>query len=398
MNLRALTLLATLGLSIAACGSSHATTTGSSSSGSTSGSGGAGSGGAPSTSSSTASGGNTSSSAGTGVVQPMELVHYLGRFDLMDPTAPASSWPGSAVAAHFTGTGLDVDLHDDGANFFAVSIDGATPTVLATDGSKDTYTLATGLSSGDHDVVLFRRTESFQGVVHFHAFNPQGGGMLVPSPAPFTRHLELIGDSITCGYGNEGMGPSCGFTPATENEWLAYGSVAARALQAEPHVIAYSGKGAYRDYGGSTDSQMPVLYELTFAGDLSVKWDFTTWKADVVVLNLGTNDFAKGDPGQAYVDAYAGMVKQIRGHYPDAFIVCAVGSMLGGGSLTQDPAYVKGVVAAANAAGDARVSFVDLGEQDGNANGLGCDYHPSVKTDQLMADKLTTAIKAAAGW
>ncbi len=194
------------------------------------------------------------------------------------------------------------------------------------------------------------------------------------------------------------MGPGCGFTPDTENEWLAYGSIAARALSAEPHVIACSGKGAYRDYGGNTEDQMPVLYERTFAEDGAVQWDFGSWKADVVVLNLGTNDFAKGDPGQAYVDAYAGMVKQIRGHYPDAYIVCAVGSMLGGGELTQDIKYVTGVVAAANTAGDKKVSFVDLGQQDGNANGLGCDYHPSLKTHKIMADTLTAAIKAVAGW
>jgi lysophospholipase L1-like esterase len=401
MNLRALTFLATVGCAVSACSSSD-TTTSTTTSGS-GGAGGAGSGGAAASTSSTSSdatsGGTTAtSSSGTGGSEPMELIHYLGRFDFSDAAAPASSWPGSAIAARFTGTGLDVDLHDDGNNFFAVSIDGATPTLLVTNSSKDTYPLATGLADGEHDVVLFRRTESFQGVVHFHALNPQGGGKVILSPAPFKRHIEYIGDSITCGYGNEGMGPGCGFTADTENEWLAYGSITARTLQAEPHVIAYSGKGAYRDYGGSTDNQMPVLYERTFAENPGVAWDFSTWKADVVVLNLGTNDFAKGDPGQAYIDAYGGMVKQIRGHYPEAYIVCAVGSMLGGGDLTQDIKYVKGVVAAANSAGDAKVSFVDLGQQDGNTNGLGCDYHPSLKTHQLMADKLTAAIKSVAGW
>ena len=398
MNLRALAFLTTIGCAVTACSSSDTTT----STTTTSGAGGAGSGGASSSASSmstsTSTSDATSTGSGTGGSEPMELIHYLGRFDFTDPAAPASSWPGSAVAARFTGTGLDVDLHDDGQNFFAVSIDGATPTLLATNSGKDTYPLATGLADGEHEVVLFRRTESFQGVVRFHAFNPQGGGKVIPSPVPFKRHIEYIGDSITCGYGNEGMGPSCGFTPDTENEWLAYGSVAARALQAEPHVIAYSGKGAYRDYGGSTNDQMPVLYARTFAESSALLWDFSSWKADVVVLNLGTNDFAKGDPGPAYVDAYSGLVKQIRGHYPDAYILCAVGSMLGGADLAKDVDYVKGVVAAANGAGDAKVSFVDLGQQDGNADGLGCDYHPSVKTDQLMADKLVAAIKATVGW
>ena len=396
MNLRALTLLATLGWAVAACSSSETTSSNATASGSGTGAGGAGgsgNGGDMMNPSST-----TSASSSTGGSEPMELVHFLGRFDRSKPEAPAFAWPGSAIATHFSGTGLDVSLHDDGTNFFAVSIDGAAPTVLATSGAKDTYTLAQGLADGEHDALLFRRTESFQGIVHFHGFTPAGGKGLIPTPAPFKRHLELIGDSITCGYGNEGAGPKCGFSADTENEWLAYGAITARALSAEPHVIAYSGKGAYRDYSGSTGEQMPALYERTFADDSSSTWDFSSWKADVVVLNLGTNDFASGDPGQPYVDAYAGMVKQIRGHYPDAYILCAVGSMLAGASLSTDVGYVKGVVSAANAGGDIRVSFVDLGVQEGNVDGFGCDYHPSVKTDQLMADKLTAAIKAIAGW
>ncbi len=328
----------------------------------------------------------------------MELVHFLGRFDKSKPEAPAFAWPGSAIATRFSGTGLDVSLHDDGTNFFAVSIDGAAPTVLATSGVQDTYTLAQGLADGEHDALLFRRTESFQGIVHFHGFTAAGGKALIPTPAPFKRRLELIGDSITCGYGNEGAGPNCGFSAETENAWLAYGSITARALSAEPRVIAYSGKGVYRDGGGVTADQMPALYERTFADDGSSTWDFAAWKADVVVLNLGTNDFGSGDPGQPYVDAYAGLVKQIRGHYPDAYILCAVGSMMIGPPLSTNVGYVKGVVSAANADGDARVSFVDLGVQDGDVDGFGCDYHPSAKTNQRMADQLTAAIKAVTGW
>jgi lysophospholipase L1-like esterase len=401
MNARALTLLATLGWAVAVCSSSDTTTSTTSSSASGTGgggAGGAGSGGEATTTSTSSAATSSGSSSSTGMAEPMEAIHFLGRFDMSDPQAPSSAWPGSAIATRFSGTGLDVDLHDDGKNFFAVSIDGKPPTVLATTKAKDTYTLASGLPDGEHDAVLFRRTESFQGVVHFHGFKAAGGKALIPTPAPFKRRIELIGDSITCGYGNEGAGPSCGFTPDTENEWMAYGAITARDLAAEPHVIAYSGKGAYRDYSGNVESQMPELYERVFAEDPAKKWDFSTWTADVVVVNLGTNDFAKGDPGQPYVDAYTGLVKQIRGHYPDAYIVCAVGSMLGGVNLAKDIGYVQGVVKAANDGGDAKVSFVDLGQQDANANGLGCDYHPSVKTDQVMATKLTAAIKTVTGW
>jgi hypothetical protein len=35
--------------------------------------------------------------------------------------------------------------------------------------------------------------------------------------------------------------------------------------------------------------------------------------------------------------------------------------------------------------------------QDGK-NGLGTDWHPSVKTHQIMADKLAAALQADLGW
>jgi hypothetical protein len=62
-----------------------------------------------------------------------------------------------------------------------------------------------------------------------------------------THALEFYGDSITCGYGNEGT-PPCDFTAGTENNWLSWGPMTARALNASVHVEAWSGKGVVR-YG-----------------------------------------------------------------------------------------------------------------------------------------------------
>ena len=82
-------------------------------------------------------------------------------------------------------------------------------------------------------------------MVDFKGFTVTNGA-LVPTPPPFTRKLEFIGDSITCGFGNEGPGPNCPFTADTENESLAYGTLTAQALNAEHHTIAWSGIGMVR--------------------------------------------------------------------------------------------------------------------------------------------------------
>ncbi len=229
-------------------------------------------------------------------------IHYLGRFDTRDPAGPRFAWPGSAIAATFRGTGIQVTLSDTGTNYFVVVVDGGAPTVLATSGDNKTYTLASNLTNAQHTVMLTKRTESNVGVVQLLGITPQGGA-LVTSPAPFTRRIEYVGDSITCGYGDLGNGPNCPFSPGTEDETIAYGALTAAQLNAQQTAIAYSGKGMYREYGGSTNNQMPVLFELTLADDPTSTWGFSTPPPDVVVINLGTNDFAQGDPGMAFQQA-----------------------------------------------------------------------------------------------
>src|ERR1043166_8322613 len=41
---------------------------------------------------------------------PVETVHFIGRFDTSDAAGPKFEWSASAVAARFTGTGIDVKL------------------------------------------------------------------------------------------------------------------------------------------------------------------------------------------------------------------------------------------------------------------------------------------------
>jgi lysophospholipase L1-like esterase len=356
-----------------------------------------GPGGSPGSGGSGAAGGDSNGSAsGGGGNEPPAEVHFIGRFDRSDGSGPRFAWPGSAIAARFEGTGISIDLADEGTNYFAVVIDGGAPSVIATQAGQTTYELAAGLGDGAHDVWIQKRTESFFGAVRFLGLTPAAGRALVPSPPPFDRRIEFVGDSITCGYGNADEAP-CRFSPATEDGYMSYGAIAARNLNAASVNICYSGIGVLRDYGGSTEDQMPRKFERIFADDPASAWDFST-NPDVVVINLGTNDFATGDPGQAYVEAMNGFVEQVRGHYPDAFIVLAVGSMLGGEQLSAATAYLGQVLDAQTSAGDAKVRFVDLGQQNPDVDGVGCDWHPSVATDQKMAQRLELAIRRLTGW
>jgi lysophospholipase L1-like esterase len=296
------------------------------------------------------------------------------------------AWPGTAIATRFTGTSIAIDLADSGDDYFEVTVDGVAQPPLHPGMGRATSMLATGLAAGDHDLVVAKRTESFVGVATFYSFP---GATLVATPRA-TRLVELIGDSITCGYGVLGVGPSCSFSAATEAETHAWGTFAGSALGAAHAAIAYSGIGMYRNNAGDTTDQIPVIYNRTLADDPQSVWDFS-YTPDVIVIDLGTNDFAQGDPGAPFVTAYTSFVQALQGHFATAKILLATSPMQSDPDRTTLHGYLDQVAAATS------TTVVDIPEQLA-ADGYGCDYHPSETTHQKMAAVLVPAIRAATGW
>jgi lysophospholipase L1-like esterase len=328
-------------------------------------------------------------------------VRFIARVDRSNPTSPRFAWSGSTILARFTGSSIGVRLGGP-ANYYDVRIDGVLQPPLATTSGKLDYPLATNLAAGaPHELSVYRRTEAnyggsgettFLGLI----FDPAGGALLSPSP-PTGRRMEIVGDSTTTGYGDEGTNSNCPFSLATENYDLTYGAVAARAVGAELITIAWSGKGMYRNYAGDTVDTMPILYGRTLPAQASSTWDYASWIPDVVVVNLGSNDFQQGDPGQAYVTTYTAFVHRLRGYYPNALIVCAVGPKLSGQQLIGARGYVMGIASAMNSAGDTRVDFIEL-PQALPADGYGCGGHANVATHKRMGDTLAAELKSKLGW
>lgn len=320
-------------------------------------------------------------------------VKLVGRFDTTDPASLRFAWPGSMIAARFKGTGISARIKDDGKNHFQVLVDGEPKTILKTDHTKEVYVLAEGLADGVHDVAIYKRTEAKVGEVAFLGFDAQG--TMLPPPPPGERRIELIGDSITAGYGNEGPGAVCTFNPAEENQYMTYGALASRALNAEHVTVAWSGK---------TIGEMTEYYERALPSRTESTWDFKAWIPQMVVMNIGTNNFATYDPGETrYVRIYSNLYDRVRKAYPDAFIVCLLGPMLtdvyppGKQNLTLARKYMKAAIAKIRASGETNFEYVELPEQK-HSDGLGCGFHPSVKTHKLMADRVVAVAKERLGW
>jgi lysophospholipase L1-like esterase len=300
-----------------------------------------------------------------------------------------------SIQARFKGTSVTADLDGGNENYFEVLVDGQEQPRVATTSGRKKVPIVSGLSDAAHDITIWRRTEADDyAPTQFFGLD-FGSGTLLPIAEP-PHKLEVIGDSITCGYGDEGQGPNCHFSFDTENDYLAYGSVAARELDADLYTECWSGKGMYRNNGGDMTDTIPVIYPRAIPTDTSSTWGFS-WVPDAVIIDLGTNDFSPGDPGQPFVNAYEAFVATLRTHYPNAYVFLIIGPMLSGDTLTTAQGYLDQVVQARKDAGDTRVQQILVDTQD-SANGLGCDYHPTVKTHDVMGKALAAAMKPVLGW
>jgi hypothetical protein len=334
-------------------------------------------------------------------------VRWFGRVDVSDPTAIKFAWSGTGFVGTFTGATVSAKLQTDGSGdiYFQPVVDGTPGTRFPVAGGPKTYDIATGLAAGSHEVALYRESEG-KGLPAsvFSGFVAGTPG----SPPPFSgRLIEVIGDSISAGFGNLGAeqhpngaqdpNGGCSFETKTQSAYLAYGHVAARAVKADASVLAGSGWGIYSDNGGNTQNVMPALFSNTVGEQKTPAWAFTA-KPQAVVINLGTNDASAGNLSpDKFKPAYSAFLATIRGKYPDALILCAVGSMLSGADRNNALMYLGELVTSRADQGDKKVKVLDLGTQDA-LKGTGCSWHPNVAEDARMAGLLAAELESSLGW
>jgi hypothetical protein len=163
-------------------------------------------------------------------------------------------------------------------------------------------------------------------------------------------------------------------------------------LHAEVSVVARSGWGIYRGYEGNTSTVMSALYANTLGSQPEPAYDFAR-QPDAVIINLGTNDSAKGDPGQPYEDGYVALLGTVRSKYPRAWLFLTIGPMTGEPMLGTMRAHIDNVVARVH---DPKIVRALLEPQ--NPATTGCDYHPDLDAHELVADALARVLKERLGW
>ncbi|MFD5872903.1 SGNH/GDSL hydrolase family protein [Streptomyces sp. NPDC060322] len=327
-----------------------------------------------------------------------EQVHIAGRVKDLGKTVQFS-WPGVYFEGRFRGTGLGVVL-DCAAADYDVQVDGATVATLVTPG--DTTHWINGLRDGEHTVRVVKRNDSSGDTSTFGGFVAAPGGAVLSKPAPRDRQIEFIGDSITVGYGNVSGTRDCDpeQVKRNTNTDLSHGALTARQLKADYQINGLSGLGMVRNVAGIVpDITYRTYYDRALLNvDDDVWQNPGAWRPQIVVVNLGSNDFTDLTPGEpwtpvslaaAYRTAYGEFLGTLRTRYGADTALVAVG-------FDRNAEHVRQVVEACNDGGDSGVHYWFL-DQSG-LDFLGCDGHTSAHDDRVIADRLALFLRSLAGW
>jgi lysophospholipase L1-like esterase len=317
-----------------------------------------------------------------------ELIHYHGRWNIQSTLATTVN-SGSYITAQFSGTSIsarfDISANDKtDLPTVAWRIDQASTWQVAEVAS--TLAMGTGLASGTHTITLIARgldenksrwTPPLVSGLVFLGLDVTGGALQV-TERPTQPKLEILGDSITEGVIVQGNSYQGHTAQCWRNDAVySYASQTGMTLGADYRQVGFGFQGLLR--GG--DGGVPAAND-------SFNWIYKDiprdeWQADMVVINQGTNDSSK--PAATFQTAYTSFVATIRKAYPNAKIV-AMRPFAGA-----QAAQIKAVVDASNAAGDARVYYLDttgwLGSSDTN-DGL----HPNLQGSTKAATALVAAI------
>ena len=328
------------------------------------------------------------------------LIEYTGRIDFSNPDAPKFSYSGVSICASFKGTGITAILDDEkGENYFTIIIDKTQISRIKATKGKQPYVLAKTLDNKVHQIEIFRNTEEMFGKTSFLGFDIDKDAVLVEISDKRTRMIEFIGNSITCGYGNEGA-PGETFGASTENHYMTYAALTSRSFAARHLAVCKSGIGIYRNYNGQATGSpdcMPNFYSRIFLYNENPKYTFRE-KPDLICIDLGTNDFStNGGDSARYVGGYINFIDSIQHYYRNPEIICLLGPMLNGTSLNRVRKYVQFVATFANNREKGKVHFFELSEQTGDL-GIGIDSHPSVAQHLKNSRELTNYISTLKSW
>lgn len=309
----------------------------------------------------------------------------------------------SGIVPHTTGAGIafysdgggDITLTVTGsstkfnAQCFAVYIDGVMEKRLVLEhplyqSVTETLTVAEGLEAGTHRIEIVRETEEANAQCVFKALSLNGTLTAVPD-APML--IEFVGDSITGGYSAL---PKTDASMSIEHSLLeagthTYAYLTAEALGMDFQACCSSGYGVVCGWNAD-GANLQTMYGLTaFHHSRNDEWDFAR-PADIVVINLGTNDnmrmSAWGKTADDIQEGILSLMQQAKEKNPDAAVVWCTGMM---GTFFKDE-----VTACVEQLGGSEAGFYFCELPYGTSGGAG---HPNLDEHAVASEALVVYLQ-----
>jgi len=263
--------------------------------------------------------------------------------------------------------------------------------------------------AGDHEkhrYALIKVSESNPGVVKLYGITLDGTGSFGASPKHNNRRIEFIGDSFTVGYGCEGkLGEADDLVFVRTNASKSYAYLLADGFKADFQVNAFSGRGLVRNYDNIVPEwKVPRLYEYTVPGgapsdlargmsESALKYDFSSFHPQVVVVFIGINDFQGnppyGDKGE-FALAYRALLNKLRNAHAGVKFLLVATKVWPNDDLIPT---VKAIYQAEVDAGRKDVEFVEVHTENTALHG-----HPSEHSQADLARTLRPYVAKLGGW
>eukprot|EP01079_Euglenida_sp_SAG-EU17-18_P001606 gene1607-446_t len=308
------------------------------------------------------------------------------------PTA-SCGWSGCTVDLEFSGTRTLGLLPDGGLEGYII-VDGdeqtmyeiSTPHLL-----RNNYTFGVNFTTGQHMVRLYIKGEgggSLSGM-----FIDKGGKFLNAAKPP-TRRMACIGDSISCGYGDECSmwpeQPNPSSTSQWENSHRSWCPMLARNFSAEYHLLC----SVLQDFLGSF--LMPQFFCLLHACG-SMPTDLG--KYPLYPVFPGTNDWStpgKDQDAADWISKYVVFIKDIKMHWPATKVVVMCGPMICDSCWGNSHGCCTAIEQVAQ---KAEAAYVHMDCHNYEGPGMsGCAGHPSVLGHYQMTHQLYPAVQNLTHW
>lgn len=237
-------------------------------------------------------------------------LHPMGRFHRESAEAEGALplfWACSGLELQFTGTALEV-LLEAGYGlkepWIYVELNGSPMIRMPVPQGESTVQLFQGMTAGRiKHVRLLKDTQPMgEDGDPLHRLWIRGlrwkGGKFLPVEEPCCR-LEFIGDSLTSGEGIVGARNEVDWTPALFHPGHGWAKLTADLMGADFRIISQSGWGIRSSWDNVPQHALPLQYGKvcgTAAGDKNAAMgaqepnDFSLWRPDAILINLGTND------------------------------------------------------------------------------------------------------------